>query len=208
MLFVPVILLAVPLLPAPNPVITAIEKFSTISSYQVTLRSTTESTSEIIRYYYRKPGFVRMELVKPHKGVVIVYSPLSKKVRLRPFGFLEFLVFTFNPDNRFLKSSRGHRVDESDIGSLLKEVRRFQEQGETVVAGKERMGDTVALRVTVSGDHALSGDGIHSYNLWLDSETYLPIKASAYNAEGRLLEEVLMDDLQTDIEFPENFFEL
>lgn len=46
------------------------------------------------------------------------------------------------------------------------------------------------------------------YLLWLDRKTSLPIKASSYDKNGGLIEEVLMDDLETNVELPESLFSL
>lgn len=104
-----------------DPISIAIENYKGVESYSVTLRSRNdEDFSEIIRYYYKKPGFVRIELIKPYKGAILIYSPFTKEVRLRPFSFWKSFVLTLSPDNRLVKSSRGHRIDASDIGELLR----------------------------------------------------------------------------------------
>lgn len=66
----------------------AIENYQTVDTYVATLRSVKDGhVSEEIKYYYKKPGFVRMEFITPHKGAVLVYNPETNKVRLRPFDF-------------------------------------------------------------------------------------------------------------------------
>jgi outer membrane lipoprotein-sorting protein len=61
---------------------TAIKNYENVESYRVTLKSGTGDSHEEIRYYFKKPGFVRMEFIKPYKGAVLVYSPITKKARL------------------------------------------------------------------------------------------------------------------------------
>ncbi|MEW6109573.1 MAG: DUF1571 domain-containing protein [Nitrospirota bacterium] len=191
-----------------EPISTAIENYKNVESYSVTLRSRGNDSSEEIKYYYKRPGFVRMEFIKPHKGAVLVYSPYKKEVRLRPFGFLKPFVLTLNPDNNLIKSSRGHTVDESDIGSLLRTVKKLQADGKTEVAGEEAVGNKPAMLVRVEGNPDFVVDGIHRYLLWLDKKTFLPLKVSAYDLKGYLVEEVLMDDLDIGIAITESFFEL
>jgi outer membrane lipoprotein-sorting protein len=192
-----------------DPITAAIKNYRDVESYRVTLRSSKEDTSEIIRYYYKKPGFVRMEFIKPHKGAVLVHNPEAKKVKLRPFGFLKPFVLTLSPDNSLIKSSKGHTVDESDIGALLRTVRKLQSHGKTEVLGDEAAGgkQTVVVSVEGEGDFTVDDD-IHRYHLWLDKETFLPLKVSSYDVQGELIEEVLMDDIEINIEISESFFEL
>jgi outer membrane lipoprotein-sorting protein len=187
----------------------ATENYGNVETYRVTLRSNKEDTSEIIRYYYKKPGYVRMEFIKPHKGAVLVYNPEAKKVRLRPFGFLKPFVLTLSPDNSLLKSSNGHTVDESDIGALLEVVIKLQSHGKSDELGDVEVRGKTAVIVSVEGkgDFTVDND-IHRYHLWLDKETFLPLKVSAYDLKGELIEEVLMDDLELNVEFEESSFEL
>lgn len=53
---------------SPDRVDMAIESYRGVESYKVTLRSRSADSTEIINYYYKKPGFVRM--------VNFAYNPL------------------------------------------------------------------------------------------------------------------------------------
>jgi outer membrane lipoprotein-sorting protein len=201
------LLLALPLAAA-DPVTAALERFTAVKTYQVTLRSTSGGEREIIRYYYKKPGFIRMEFKSPHRGAVLVYDPKKKKVRIRPFGMMEPFVLTLDPDNRLVRSSQGHCVDESDLGALLRRVLMLKEKGTAVTDGKEILKGRAAMRVVITGREGMAVDGIHRYRLWLDAASRLPLKVVAYAASGEVLEEVLMDDLAVDVPLPERLFEL
>ncbi len=191
-----------------DPVSTAIDSYNNVNSYRVTLRSKSANSSEVIRYNYKKPGFVRMEFIKPHNGAVLVYNPINKKAKLRPFGLLKPFILTLSPDSSLIKSPTGHRVDASDIGELLKTVKRLQEMGMTEILGDEAIGERASMKIKVEGVNDHTVDGIHRYLLWLDRKTSLPIKASSYDKNGGLIEEVLMDDLETNVELPESLFSL
>jgi outer membrane lipoprotein-sorting protein len=192
---------------ASDPVSNAINNFEEIESYRVTLISGSGDSAEIIRYYYRRPGFVKMELIKPHRGTVLAYSPRTKKVTLVPFSWLSRLKFTLDPDNKFIRSSGGHRIDESDIGALLKSVSLLQKNGKTRVLGEEFIGKRPAVKLDIKGEGGFTVDRINAYHLWLDRENYLPLKAVSFDVDRILIEEVLMDDLQIDVVFPDNFFD-
>ncbi len=68
----------------PDPLASAIEHYHTVESYRVTIHSFHADGEEHIRYFYKKPGFVRMEFIRPHDGAVLVYNPLTQRVRLWP----------------------------------------------------------------------------------------------------------------------------
>lgn len=186
-----------------GPVEDALSSFERLESYKVTLRS---SSGEVIRYFFRKPGYIRMEFEKPHKGAVLVYDPFKREVLLRPFGFLKSLELRMGPDDRLIRSSRGHTVDESDIGSLLKNVKKLKDNGTVQVAGEEEVHGRKTLVVEVRGKGAFEVDGTNRYRLWLEKTLMLPVKVEAYSVTGELLEGVLMDDLEVDPGFPTDLF--
>lgn len=188
----------------PDYVSLAAKSFQDVDSYSVTLRSESRKGSEIIRYYYKRPGIIKMELIKPHKGATLIYNPEEGKVKVRPFAFLKSFVLTFDPDDRMVKSSRDHRVDQSDIGTLLKSVEDLQSHGKVEYTGIERVGEreTIVLNVKGEGGYTVWGD-INRYTLWLDKSSYLPLKVEAYSAKGDLLERVLMEDLKVNVDFEE-----
>lgn len=191
-----------------NPVDSALANFRQLNSYRVTLRSGHGETAEMIRYSYKKPGFVRMDFITPHNGAQLVYNPVNKKVRLSPFGFTRSLVLTLSPDNSLVKSLRGHRVDASDLGSFLQQVQQLQEQGKTRIEGEATVGRNGALIIAVEGNRDIVLTGVHSYRLWLDKTTLLPLKTMAYDHNGNLLDEVLMEDLELNPELADELFQL
>lgn len=196
--------------PAEDIISKAIEHYESVETYSVTLRSKKDDmVTEEITYFFKKPGFVRMEFVTPHNGAVLVYNPKTNKVRLRPFGFLKPFVLTLSPENSLIKSAKGHTVNQSDIGALLQTVKELQSNGVTEVLGEESVGGRPALQVRVEGEGASTVDvNVHQYYLWLDKETLLPLRVSAYDVQGGLIEEVLMDDLEINREFSKSLFDL
>jgi outer membrane lipoprotein-sorting protein len=194
--------------PPSDPIAAALERFRGVSSYRVTLHSRHDGDREDIRYFYKKPGFIRMEFIRPHKGALLVYDPMEKTVRLRPFGFAKAFALSLSPDNSLVKSAQGHRVDESDIGALLQRVQRLQRHGQAVVMGEERLNERDAVVVRVEGEKGYAVEGVHRYLLWLDMTTLLPLKTTTYDNSGRQLEEVLMDDLEVGVPLADTLFNL
>ena len=187
-----------------DPVTAALESFGSVETYAVTLDS--NRGSEVIRYYYKKPGFVRMEFITPHKGAVLVYDPFKKEVSLRPFGFLKPLVLHLSPENTLIRSPDGHTVDKSDIGELLRTIDGLRKNGRLTVIGDGEVNGRKVTVVEVEGrPEGPSGRG--RYRLWLEKESKLPLKVESYDSSGKA-EEVVMDDLEVNPPLPGGVFSI
>ncbi|WP_425485271.1 LolA family protein [Burkholderia guangdongensis] len=192
-----------------DPVSAAQASFERATSYRATIRSTpSHGEPTEFRYAYRKPGYVRMDFVTPHRGAVLVYDPASRKVRLRPFGAHLPPALSLSPANRLVRDASGHRVDESDVGQLLRNVHALQRRGTTDDAGEETVDGRAAVHVTVTGAPGEQVAGVHRYALWLDARDGFPRKVVSYADGGDTpLETVTLDDVEIDVAFPDHFFE-
>lgn len=188
-----------------NPIQTAIDYYQKIAAYQVTVKSVSGGKAEIMRYYFRKPGHVRMEFVTPFKGAVLIYNSDTKQAKLWPFGYRSFPALSLSPENRLIQSSTGQRVDRSDVGALYQNVKALQEHGRTEVLGIETTGGHKTLHIAVEGG-GFSIGAVARYQLWLDRTTGFPFKVSSHDVNGQLIEVVEMDELKLNPEFPDGFF--
>ncbi|HLO25303.1 MAG TPA: DUF1571 domain-containing protein [Geobacteraceae bacterium] len=190
-----------------DPLDAALASYKKVVSYRVNLRSRSDSSSEIIRYFYKRPGFVRMEFIEPHKGASLVYNPETKEAKLRPFGFMKSMVLSLNPDNPLITSARGHRVDASDIGALLEAARTLREKGQGKAMGSVVTGGRRTVLVAIEGKGSVTvGGNIHRCLLWLDAETFLPVRTATYDRSGALVEDVTLNDLEINISLPDSLF--
>lgn len=146
-----------------------------------------------------------MEFISPHPGTVLIYDPVKNKVRIKPFESIRG-VLTLSPDNDLVKSSAGHKANESDIGSFLAAVMKLQSNGTMCITGEEHLSGKKTVHVRVTGHGNFTVYGIHQYDLWLDKETYLPLKVVASDLRGEFTEEVFMDDLEVNIDLPDELF--
>lgn len=191
-----------------DPLAAALERCEAMESYRVTMRATTgKGDAQVIRYHWRRPGFVRMDFERPHRGALLVYSPISGKVTLRPFGAGVFPRLDLDPGNPLVRGPGGHTVDRSDIGVLLRNAHRLRQNGAIEIVGTERVGKRRALHVTVTGTGRKVVDGVHRYDLWLDMRTRFPLRAESRNLRGEPVEAITMDDPEIDVDFPAQFFD-
>lgn len=189
-----------------NPIQTAIDYYQKIAAYQMTVKSSSGGKPEVIRYYFKKPGYVRMEFVTPFKGAVLIYNPGTRQAKLWPFGYRSFPALTLSPDNRLIHSSTGQRVDRSDVGALYQNVKALQEHGRTEILGIETVGGHEMVHIAVEGDGGFSIGAVARYQLWLDRITGFPFKVSSHDMGGQLIEVVEMGELKLNPEFPDDFF--
>lgn len=187
----------------------ALMRYAKVATYQATLRSSAIPGGpfrEIIRYTYKKPGWVRMDFRQPHPRLVLIYDPERNGVRLWPFGSTG-PDFSVSPDIGWLRSGGGERVDRSDIGTLLHRAIRLRENGNAAVLGEESVNHRDTVRLRVIGGAGKKVAGVHRFDLWLDDRTLMPLKVEAYDDHDAPLDIVLMDDLQLDVSLPERTFQ-
>jgi outer membrane lipoprotein-sorting protein len=189
-----------------DPLARAIEHYQTVESYRATIHSTHTDDEEHIRYYYRKPGFVRMEFIRPHDGAVLVYNPLTRDVHLWPFGAGHFPELNLSPGNPLIRSSRGQHVDRSDVGALFENVRSLQARGSTEILGEQRVGGHTILHFVVIGADNFAVADVHRYELWLDTANQFPVKIISRDQRDAIIETVMMEALEINTTLPDTLF--
>ena len=175
----------------PDPLASAIEHYRTVENYRVTIHSMHADGEEYIRYYYKKPGFARMEFIRPHAGTVLIYNPTTQSVRVWPFGVKHFPELSLSPGNPLIRSSRGQRVDHSDVGTLFENVRILREGGNAEILGEERMDGRTVLNLAVTGADGFAIAGVHRYELWLNAESQFPVKVISRDRQDAIMETVI-----------------
>lgn len=201
-------LLTLPPLPAmTDPLTDAETRFGALQSYQVTLRSTHGAGGqEVIRYFFCKPGWVRMEFDQPHRGAMLVYAPDNRRVRLWPFGLGHWPALDLAPDHPLLHNPHGHRVDRSNVGVLLGNMLALRQRGSMSPPDAAEWAGRLATALDITGPAGGSAGAVQRYRVWLARDTLFPLRVDSFAANAGLLESVDMGDAQIDVQFPERFF--
>lgn len=190
-----------------DPLTEAETRFRALSSYQLTLRSTAaDGERQVMRYAYRRPGWVRMDFVQPHSGLVLTYDPDARQARLWPLGLGHWPTLRLAPDSPLLRGRHGHRVDRSDVGALLANLQALRARGRLSELGDTQIAAQPAAGFEVVGDAGEQVAGVHRYRVWLAHDSLFPIKVESFEASGEPIETVEMADVETDVAFPEHFF--
>lgn len=190
----------------PDPLTGAIERYRKLETYRVTIHSVHADAQEHLRYFYQKPGFVRMEFVRPHAGAVLVYSPSTQRVRLWPFGVGRFPELNLSPTNPLIQSSRHQRVDQSDVGVLLGNVQALRQGGRLGLMDEQALAGRKVLYFSVIGAGQLTVAGVHRYQLWLDAASLFPVKVISRDLQDAVIETVRMEDVEIDVPLPMTLF--
>lgn len=201
--------LALAALPAsrPAPLADAIDHYRTVESYCVTLHAVRRGGEDWIRYWYRKPGFVRIEFIRPHAGAALVYSPLTRRVRLWPFGVGRFPELDLSPRNPLVRGVGGQTVDRSDVGTLFAHVGALLEQGQAEAPVEVSLDGRPALHLVVTGAPGRTVAGVHRYELWLDPASRFPRRVVSHDPENDVIETVMFDALEINVPLAESLFD-
>jgi outer membrane lipoprotein-sorting protein len=191
-----------------DPIAAALARIDALSGYRLTLRSQGSGGEEVIRYSYQRPGNVRMDLEAPYRGAVLIYRPDTGYVKLWPFGSPgKRRGISLRPTNRMVRSSRGHRVDQSDIGTLLRNVQQLQRHGVTRELGASELDGKAVQHIVVEAEPGRSVHEVARYDLWLDDETLFPSRVISYGRRGERLESVRLEGVSLEPGFASDDFD-
>ncbi|NMG46222.1 hypothetical protein GPA22_21100 [Aromatoleum toluvorans] len=183
-------------------------RFRALDGYRVTLRSlSADGLRQVISYAYRKPGWIRLDFAEPHRGAILIYDPATRRVHLRPFGKGRFPTLDLAPDNPLIRSPAGHRVDRSDVGTLIAKLVELRAQGTMTDPVDATISERTARYVEIT-TAAADADGVRRYRVWFERGTLFPLKVQSFDATLKLIETVDMSDAELDPVFPERFFTL
>ena len=190
-----------------DPLTEAETAFRALDSYRATVRSVAaDGERQAMRYFYRKPGWVRIEMLSPHAGVVLIYDPGTHRVQLWPFGVNRALPLSLSPDNRLLRGARGHRVDRSHVGALLENLQNLRARGRAAHFGEADLGGRPAIGLEIVGEAGATVSGVHRYRVWFAQDDLFPLRVESFGIDGGPIETVDLTEVETGIAFPERLF--
>jgi outer membrane lipoprotein-sorting protein len=158
-------------------------------------------------YTFRKPDHIRIDMESPYAGMVLVYPGEDGKVAVKPGGLFGFLKLHLSPDSALLRTAAGQRIDQTDIGLLVKNIDHSltdRRHGEASVSGGE---DGQVLIEVLAEDHFLAGV-LTLYHFSIDKTRWLPVEVREFTPKGILKREVRFRNLRTSIGIPESFFRI
>ncbi len=198
-------------------------RFDQIRDYQCVVKSyTADEKNErniIFKYYFKKPKFVRMEVIEgEHPGTILIYNPNLKpgKVCIKPGNFLaNALIKLFGHncldlDHKWVCDLRGYGVHQSDWGWYIAEhlgMARILENNYTVSAlGHETVNGIETALFQINSMIPEITHSIRLEKIWVDESTFFPVKFEQYDTAGRLVLSSTFSDLILDLDLEKKMF--
>ena len=157
-------------------------------------------------YTFRKPGLLRIDMKSPYPGMILVYPDGNGKVAVKPGGWAGFLKLHLSPDSVLLRSSAGQRIDQTDLGLLIRHISRSvtdRRRGEVKVSGTNGR----VLMEVLADDHFLPGVQT-LYRFTVDTTRWLPAAVEEFTPEGVPKRKTIFRDLRTLSGVPDSIFRL
>lgn len=161
---------------------------------------------EKFRYAFKKPKWIRIDLVSPRPGTILFYPDQKGKVGVRPSGWARFFKFSLAPDSFLLRGSSGQPIDQTDMGRLIENISRSLTQERH--GGLEIEDDGKTIRIQVLAENHFRDGVLTRYQFLIDKMNWLPVEVSESTPEGLPEREVHFRDFNVNIGLKDSFFQL
>ena len=185
-------------------------RFETESSNGQTAREV------VLAYFYRRPAQIRMEVLEgPYAGSLLLYNRAvaPRQVRVRAgnplVAFLQRMLYGefFAVDHKWMVDLRGNGIHESDWTHFIAEHQKYLRLGATsVFLGEEILNGRKSFRYRLISKDPEKTTSIKEEEVWVDAETFFPVKYFQYGADGRLLRKAVTTDLRFNEGLSERLF--
>ena len=156
-------------------------------------------------YTFKKPKWVRLDFISPHPGMMLVYPDPDGKVLMKPQGVLSVLTFHLALDDPLLGNPSGQRLDQTDLGVLIKNIRHsVTDQRRGPVSLSE---DKAAIRIQVLADDHFRAGVETKYQFLISKELWLPVEVSEATTQGVQEGKIIFHNLRTNINVPDDLFQ-
>ncbi|HWX23351.1 MAG TPA: hypothetical protein VN578_25910 [Candidatus Binatia bacterium] len=161
--------------------------------------------SEKSLYTHKKPKWIRIDLLSPRAGMILVYPDRNGKVLMKPQGLLSRLTLHLRVDDPVLQSPSGQRMNQTDLGLLIKNIRHSvtdQRRGPVSLLEDK---DTLQIQV-LADDHFRKGVET-GYQFLISKELRLPVEVGMSTTNGVQEGRIIFRNLRTNINVPDDLFQ-
>ena len=183
--------------------------YGKVEDYRVRVEVTTfadDGSASIERFLYsfKKPNRIRLDFEEPHHGLTMIYPDEKGKVFVRPSGLAHLFSFHLSPKSRLLAVSPGQRIDQTDMGQLIRNIAHSLTDRRLGPAAITEEGSIIRIRV-LAADHFVAGVAT-LYRFLIDGRTWLPKGVEEATPAGKKRRTVAFLDLRTNVGIPDEFF--
>ncbi len=184
--------------------------YAEVGDYQADIEDKTYNRDSSFKtkkflYSFKKPEWIRLDFQTPDSGMVLVYPDKNGEVAIRPAGF-PFFKFHLALDNPLLRVASGQRLDQTDLGLLIRNIGHSLTDQRRGPAEIVEEGDYI--RVQVLADNHFQKGVQTLYQFLIDKKLWLPVRVAESTPEGRLERKIILQNLRTNVGFPDSFFQL
>ncbi len=156
-------------------------------------------------YTFKKPQRIRLDLESPHQGMVLVYPDKTGQVSVHPGGVGHIFRFHLSSGNPLIKGTWGQRIDQTDLGLLIKHISHSLTDQARGTVGIEENGN---VRIRVLAVNHFQEDRLTLYHFFIDKRLCLPVKVEESAPDGRLSRIITFRNLRINIGFSDSFFQM
>ncbi len=182
-----------------------IEDYQTRLEIKVRERDGSLKTKKVL-FTFKKPQWIRLDFESPHPGMILVYPDRNGKAVVRPSGWARFFKLRLAPDSFLLKISSGQRIDQTDLGLLIRNISHsLTDRRRGQVEVDKKGGD---LRIHVLADNHFREGIVTRYQFLIDGKLWLPVEVEESTPDGIFERLVVFRSLRVNIGVPNSFFQL
>jgi len=156
-------------------------------------------------YTFKKPKWIRLDFESSHPRMILVYPDRNGKVLMRLPGLLPVLTFHLTLDDPLLKTPSGQRIDQTDLGLLIKNIRHSltdQRRGPVSISEDK---DTIQIQV-LANDHFREGVET-TYQFLISKERWFPVEVGRSTPIGVQEGRIIFRNIRININVPDNLFQ-
>jgi outer membrane lipoprotein-sorting protein len=171
-----------------------------------TFRSDGSSGTEKFLYTFKKPKYIRIDLETPHAGMILVYPDNNGRVAVQPSGLAHLFKLHLAPESSLLGGSSGQRIDQTDIGLLIRNISHSLTDQLRGPAEIDDEHEYVRVRV-LAVDH-FRENLTTLYQFFIDKKLWLPAIVEEFTPDGHARRSIAFREMTVNNGFPDSLFRL
>ncbi len=180
--------------------------YSAVHDYQAQMEIRTYQTDgsfakKKFLYTFKKPKKIRLDFESPYPGLIVIYPDKNGKVEVHRFFTLHL-----SPDDPLLQIDAGQRIDQTDLGLLIKNIGHSLTDRRRGPLDVQARGESIGLRV-FADDHFREGV-ITLYEFFVSKKIWLPERVEESKPNGLLERVVFFRNLKMNLGTSDEFFQL
>ncbi|MGA2318642.1 MAG: hypothetical protein ABSG71_20035 [Thermodesulfobacteriota bacterium] len=187
-----------------------VSAYALVKDYQTNVEVRTYKTggsfeTQKFLYTFKKPKWIRLDLESPHSDMILVYPDKSGKVSIRPGGWAHIFHFHLSSGNSLIMGASGRRIDQTDVGLLIKNISHSLTDQRRGVVQIEQDG---YIRIRVLAVNHFREGIVTLYQFFIDKNLWLPVKVEESTPDGQLERTISCRNPRINTGVSDSFFQI